>query len=380
MAEDSLRSAIDAIRSRLHEELETQLAQLTARHADEVESARRAAEADAEQRWSAKVEEVRGEWTARLESEVATVRAEAERRMVAESMRLRVEAEQAAAESAAAVREELERALADERAAPSSSSPPSAPPRRTARRRTFPRRRATRQRTHPSRDQLRARWRNTAPNGRVSKSRPPRSRPAPGARRRARPSRGEGAAHRARFEAHALERARVDEQLAEERSRAEEQTARAEARRGARRRTRRADDLDAQRQRADEAAREQRDRLPRSATSWCALSTPHGTSSTGLQGEFDRVKQTLEAAVRRSATGPSATTKPRRSTLSISPRKLSVEREKRQEDVRAARERDSALAEARIAERQSQLAVVERVLTALRSMDRASRCPTCSRR
>ena len=33
MAEDSLRSAIDAIRSRLHEELETQLAQITARHA-----------------------------------------------------------------------------------------------------------------------------------------------------------------------------------------------------------------------------------------------------------------------------------------------------------------------------------------------------------
>ena len=102
MAEDSLRSAIDGIRSRLHEELETQLAQITTRHADEVESVRRAVEAEAEQRWSARVEEVRHEWTARLEAEVAAVRADAERRMVAESTRLRVEAEQAAAERAAA--------------------------------------------------------------------------------------------------------------------------------------------------------------------------------------------------------------------------------------------------------------------------------------
>ena len=115
MAEESLRSAIDSIRSRLHEELEAQLEQLSSRHQAEIEAVRRATEAQAEQRWASKVDAVRSEWTARLESEVATVRGEAERRMVAESMRLRVEAEQAAAESAAAVREELEQALARER-------------------------------------------------------------------------------------------------------------------------------------------------------------------------------------------------------------------------------------------------------------------------
>jgi hypothetical protein len=115
MPQDSLRAAIDAIRTRLHDELEAQLTNLSSRHHEEVEAARRTAEAEAEQHWSSKVEALRSEWTGRLEAEVSAARAEAERRMAAESMRLRVEAEQAAAESAAAVREELEQALATER-------------------------------------------------------------------------------------------------------------------------------------------------------------------------------------------------------------------------------------------------------------------------
>ena len=45
MSEDSLRTAIDAIRTRLHEELEAQLTHLSSRHQDEVAGARtRAAE------------------------------------------------------------------------------------------------------------------------------------------------------------------------------------------------------------------------------------------------------------------------------------------------------------------------------------------------
>ncbi len=115
MAQDALRAAIDAIRTRLHEELEAQLTHLSSRQQDELDGARRAAEAEAEQRWSAKVDEVRSEWTARLESEVSTARTEAERRMVAETMRLRVEAEQAAAESTAAFREQLQQAFNQER-------------------------------------------------------------------------------------------------------------------------------------------------------------------------------------------------------------------------------------------------------------------------
>jgi hypothetical protein len=115
MAEDSVRSAIDAISRRLQEELESHLVTLESRHQEELEAVRRASESDAEQRWTARVESVRAEWTARLESEIAAARAESERRMVAESMRLRVEAEQTAAEAAARLREELESAFQGER-------------------------------------------------------------------------------------------------------------------------------------------------------------------------------------------------------------------------------------------------------------------------
>ena len=114
MSQDSLRTAIDAIRTRLHDELEAQLTHLSSRHDEELDGARRAAEAEADERWSAKVEAVRSEWHGRLEAEVSAARAEAERRIAAESTRLRAEAEQAAA-AAAAMRGELEQALAAER-------------------------------------------------------------------------------------------------------------------------------------------------------------------------------------------------------------------------------------------------------------------------
>lgn len=114
MSQDSLRAAIDAIRTRLHDELEAQLTHLSSRHHEELDVARRAAEAEADDRWSAKLEAVRSEWNGRLEAEVSAARAEAERRIAAESTRLQAEAEQAAA-SAAAMRRELEQALAAER-------------------------------------------------------------------------------------------------------------------------------------------------------------------------------------------------------------------------------------------------------------------------
>jgi hypothetical protein len=114
MSQESLRAVIDAIRTRLHDELEAQLTHLSSRHDEELDGARRAAEAEAEQRWSAKVENVRSEWHGRLEAEVSAARAEAERRIAAESTRLRAEVEQAAA-SAAAMRGELDQALASER-------------------------------------------------------------------------------------------------------------------------------------------------------------------------------------------------------------------------------------------------------------------------
>ena len=115
MPQDQLREAVEALRTRVQLELDAQLGTLAEQQSAAIEATRRAAEADAEQHWAAKVELVRAEWTARLQAEVVAARSETERRMVAEAMRLRVEAEQSAAQAAARAREELELALAEER-------------------------------------------------------------------------------------------------------------------------------------------------------------------------------------------------------------------------------------------------------------------------
>jgi hypothetical protein len=106
MPQEQLRQIVDTLRTRLHQELEAQLAALTEEQEQALEAARRAAASDADARWSAKTESLRAEWVARLESEVTAARAEAERRFVAETSRLRSEADQAMAR----VRVEAERA------------------------------------------------------------------------------------------------------------------------------------------------------------------------------------------------------------------------------------------------------------------------------
>ena len=124
MPQDQLRNAIDGLRARLQQELESQLSALTEQQDQAVGEARLAAEADAEQRWTAKLDEARHEWKAHLEAEVSTARAEAEQRFLAELSRVRTESERAAAEAAAQAgaraRKEAEqaalRAAADARA------------------------------------------------------------------------------------------------------------------------------------------------------------------------------------------------------------------------------------------------------------------------
>ena len=329
MAEDSLRSAIDAIRSRLHEELETQLAQITTRHAEEVESARRAAEADAEQRWSARVEEVRHEWTSRLESEVAAVRGDAERRMVDESTRLRVEAEQAAAERASSVREELERALREERARAEAELRARVDEHAAERSRLEEQAAAERSRLEQEAATLRGQWEEQA----------------------------------------AGERARVEQELAAERSRAEEHIAAAQTR---------AEELDAERRRADELAQqrqhiehtsaEERGRLTQERDEVQRTLEGARHDLQRLQAEFERVRQTLEVATheRDAAVRARHDAFEREQQLTS---ELISERQGREDDQRRREEQESAIAEARIAERQSQLAIVERVLNALRAMD-----------
>ena len=115
MAEDQLRTLIDDIRSRLQAELEAHLGTVTETHEREIESARRQVESDTAQRWRSKLDDVRTEWEARLQSEVAATRSDVQGQMVAESTRLRLEAEQAAAEAAARARRELDEAVSTER-------------------------------------------------------------------------------------------------------------------------------------------------------------------------------------------------------------------------------------------------------------------------
>ena len=99
MAEDQLRTTIDGLRARIQAELDAQLDAVAQNHQQALERTRGAADADAEQRWTSKIDAERAEWTARLQSEVAAVRSEVERAMAGELTRVRVEVAQAAAES-----------------------------------------------------------------------------------------------------------------------------------------------------------------------------------------------------------------------------------------------------------------------------------------
>ena len=117
MGQDELRNAVEGIRAHLQAELEAQLTALHRKQQDAVEAARRAADADAHERWSIQLEQVRADWQSRLETELAAAAADADRRTVAECTRARLETEQGAAESIARIRQQaaadLERARAD---------------------------------------------------------------------------------------------------------------------------------------------------------------------------------------------------------------------------------------------------------------------------
>lgn len=115
MAEDQLRTVIDGIRARLQAELESHLGSLADTHHQALHETRRNVEADAEQKWTAKLDEERAGWGARLHSEIAAARADAERLAAAEVTRVRLEADQSAAAAITQARRELEDALTAER-------------------------------------------------------------------------------------------------------------------------------------------------------------------------------------------------------------------------------------------------------------------------
>ncbi len=114
MPHDELKGAIDAIRTRLQAELEQQLSSFQTSQGEALDAARRQAETEAEQRWSAKVEAEREEWAGRVKSELASASADAERRFAGETEKIRAEAAEAASDAAARVRDEMSKALAAE--------------------------------------------------------------------------------------------------------------------------------------------------------------------------------------------------------------------------------------------------------------------------
>jgi chromosome segregation ATPase len=106
MSHDQLKSAIEAIRVRLQAELDAQMEALGHQQQEAIETARRQADADAHERWAIQLEQVRADWASRLETELAAAAADADRRTVAECTRARLETEQAAAEQIAAVKQQ----------------------------------------------------------------------------------------------------------------------------------------------------------------------------------------------------------------------------------------------------------------------------------
>jgi hypothetical protein len=168
----------------------------------------------------------------------------------------------------------------------------------------------------------------------------------------------------------------MQRELAAERSRAEEHSAAVQQRvEELEAERRRADDLAARHQHIESTSAEERSRLSQERDRLTQerddiQRTLEGARQElqGLQAEFERVRQTLEAATheRDGAIRARQDAAEREQVLTS---ELTRERRSREEDLRQREERDTALAEARLAERQSQLAIVERVLNALRAMD-----------
>src|SRR5688500_10273679 len=112
MPEDSLREIIDAMSTRIQDELDAQIQSLTARHDEAIARVRKDAEAEAEERWGPKVDAVRTELSARLQSEMAAVRAEADERLVAETTRVLTESEERLASESTRIKSEADQAIA----------------------------------------------------------------------------------------------------------------------------------------------------------------------------------------------------------------------------------------------------------------------------
>jgi hypothetical protein len=77
--DESLSDIIAGFRARLQAELDAQIQALTDNQAQLIDRARHSAETEAEERWTAKLEGLRSEWTGPLEQQVSTAREDASR-------------------------------------------------------------------------------------------------------------------------------------------------------------------------------------------------------------------------------------------------------------------------------------------------------------
>lgn len=112
MQDHELRHTIDAICARLQTDLQAQMAELEARHHDARENIRREAEAATAEAWGAKLQAARDEWQGLLHEQLTAAAADADRRIGEETNRVRGELEHASAEAMQRTREESDEAIA----------------------------------------------------------------------------------------------------------------------------------------------------------------------------------------------------------------------------------------------------------------------------
>jgi hypothetical protein len=114
MSQDQLRSAIDALRTRIQAEFDSQLNAIDQQQAQALDEVRRTVRAEADAHWTAEIDRMRAEWSATMDNALSQAAADADRRLADGIERTRIEVEE---QAGARARLDLEHALAQERSA-----------------------------------------------------------------------------------------------------------------------------------------------------------------------------------------------------------------------------------------------------------------------
>jgi hypothetical protein len=112
MHDHEVRNTIDAICARLQADLQAQMAELEARHHEARENIRRETEVATTEVWSAKLQSARDEWHGQLHEQLTAATADADRRIAEEANRVRAELEQTSAVASQRARQEADEAIA----------------------------------------------------------------------------------------------------------------------------------------------------------------------------------------------------------------------------------------------------------------------------